>query len=192
MMDIVDQIAPECTIEQSKGKRKWTIKMMVFVDDKRHYTNFLNQQLIKSVIKAMDKSVSTWYEFLLFVGGDLELSKCGWYVIDLGLDSNDKPQMKKTKHKLWITTPTWEKIPSKQLNPNTPSTYLEVTSQIDGDQTAQLSKLIKSSKELSKQLRTCHMPPRYGHLYQECFINPKLSYPLLALSLSDKQLDSIQ
>ena len=148
MMEIVDQLAPECTIEQSKGKRKWTIKMMVFVDDKRHYTNFLNQQLIKSVIKAMDKSVSTWYEFLLFVGGDLELSKCGWYVIDLGLDSNDKPQMKKTKHKLWITTPTWEKIPSKQLNPNTPSTYLGATSQLDGDQIAQLLKLF--AKKISK------------------------------------------
>ena len=166
--------------------------MMAFVDDKRHYTNSLNQQSIKSIIKAMEKSVSTWYELLLFVGGDLELSKCGQYVIDWGLDSNDKPQMKKTKHKLWITTPTGKNIPSKQLNTSIPSTYLEVTSQIDGDQTAQLSKLIKSSKELNKQLRTCHMPPRYGQFYQECFINPKLSYPLLASSLSDKQLYSIQ
>ena len=74
--------------------------MMAFVDDKRHYTNSLDQQLIKYVIKSMEKSVSTWYELLLFVGGDLELSKYGWYVIDWGLDSNDKPQMKKTKHKL--------------------------------------------------------------------------------------------
>ena len=100
--------------------------------------------------------------------------------------------MKKTKHKLWITTPTGKNIPSKQLNTSIPSTYLEVTSQIDGDQIAQLSKLIKSAKELSKKLSTCHMPPQYGYLYQECSINLKLSYPLLASSLSDKQLDSIQ
>ena len=39
---------------------------------------------------------------------------------------------------------------------------------------------------------TCHMPPRYSHLYQECSINPKLFYPLLASLISDKQLDSIQ
>ena len=56
--------------------------MMAFVDDKRHYTKSLRQQLCEIVIKAMEQSVSTWYEFLLFVGGDLELSKCGWYVID--------------------------------------------------------------------------------------------------------------
>ena len=82
MMEIVDQIAPGCTIELPKGKEKWIIKMMAFVDDKRHYTNSLKQQLIKSVIKAMEKSVSKWYELLLFVGDDLELSKCGWYEID--------------------------------------------------------------------------------------------------------------
>ena len=51
--------------------------MMAFVDDKHHYTNSFNQQSIKSIIKAMEKSVSTWYELLLFVGVDLELSKCG-------------------------------------------------------------------------------------------------------------------
>ena len=38
-------------------------------------------------------------------GRDLELSKCGWYVIDWGLDINDKPQIQKTKHNIWITTP---------------------------------------------------------------------------------------
>ena len=119
MMEIVDQIAPGCTIELPKGKEKWIIKMMAFVDDKRHYTNSLKLQLIKSVIKAMEKSVSKWYELLPFVGDDLELSKCGWYGIDWGLDSNDKPKMNTTKHKLWIITPTGENIPLKQLNPYT-------------------------------------------------------------------------
>ena len=36
------------------------------------------------------------------------------------------------------------------------------------------------------------MPHYYGNLYQQCSINPKLSYPLLASSLTDKQSDSIQ
>ena len=56
--------------------------MMGFVDDKRYYTNILTQQLITTVIKAMEQSISTWYELLLFVGG---LSKCGWYIIDWGI-----------------------------------------------------------------------------------------------------------
>ena len=36
------------------------------------------------------------------------------------------------------------------------------------------------------------MPHHYGHLNQQSSINPKLSYPLLASSLTDKQLDSIE
>ena len=125
------------------------------------------------------------------MGGDLELSKCGWYVIDWGLEINNKPQMQKTKHNLWITTPSGKKIPSQQLNPITSSTYLGVTSQIDGNQTAQLSKLRDIAKELSKKLRTYHMSHQHGHLYQQCSINPKLSYPLLASSLTDRQIESI-
>ena len=79
---------------------------MAFVDDKRHYTNSIREKLSESVIKVMEQSVSTWYKMLLFVGGDLELSKCGWYIIDWGLDINDKLQIQKTKHNLWITIPS--------------------------------------------------------------------------------------
>ena len=35
------------------------------------------------------------------------------------------------------------------------------------------------------------MPHHYGHLHQQCTINPKLSYPLLASSLTDRQIESI-
>ena len=89
MMAIVDKVVPGYTIQLPKGKATWTIRMMAFVDDKRHYTNTLNQQLSAIVIRAMEISVSTWYALLLFVGGELELYKCGWYVIDWGLDRND-------------------------------------------------------------------------------------------------------
>ena len=96
MMEIVDQVAPGCTIELPKGNAKWNIKMMGFVDDKRHYINTLTHQLITTFIKAMEQSISTLYELLLFVGGELELSKCEWYIVDWGFDRNGKPQIKKT------------------------------------------------------------------------------------------------
>ena len=113
MMKIVDQISPGCTIELPKGNSKWNIKMMRFVDDKRHYTNTLMQQIITTVIMSMEQSVSKWYEFLLFAGGELELSKCGWYIVDWGFDRNDEPQMKKLKHNLWINTLSGKNVPSK-------------------------------------------------------------------------------
>ena len=100
MMEIVDKVPPGCTIKLPHGQETWTIKMMVFVDDKRHYINTLTQQLSKIVIEAMKTSVTTWYELPQFVGGDLELTKCGWYVIDWGLDGNDKPYMQTTTQKI--------------------------------------------------------------------------------------------
>ena len=39
MMEIANKVAPGCTIQLPKGKATWTIRMMAFVDDKRHYTN---------------------------------------------------------------------------------------------------------------------------------------------------------
>ena len=87
---------------------------MAFVDNKRHYTKLLRQQLREIVVKAMEQSVSTWYELFLFLGGDLELSNCNWYIIDWGLDINDKPQIRKTKYNLWISNPSGNKIPSQQ------------------------------------------------------------------------------
>ena len=59
MMEIVDKVAPACTIELPKGNAKWIVKMMAFVDDKRHYTNSIHQKLSKIVIKAIEQSVST-------------------------------------------------------------------------------------------------------------------------------------
>ena len=128
MMEIVDKVTPGYTIKLPHGQESWTIRMMAFVDDKRHYTNTLTQQLSIIVIEAMEKSVTTWYELLQFLGGNLELIKCGWYIIGWGLDGNDKPYMQTTTQKLWIATPSDNKIPSNKLNPNTPSTYLGIPS----------------------------------------------------------------
>ena len=105
MMDIVDKVAPGCTIELHKGKVTWNFKMVGFVNDKRHYTNTLSQHIIESIIKTMKQSLSTWYELLKFVGGELELSKCGWYIIDWGFDSNDNPYTKRTQHSPRIKLP---------------------------------------------------------------------------------------
>ena len=86
----------------------------------------------------MEISVSSWNELLHFVEGDLETSKCAWYLINLDFDFNDSPFMKSTQEELKITMNDGTKIQSTQLQPNQATTYLGVTSQVDGDQSAQL------------------------------------------------------
>lgn len=56
--------------------------MLDFVDDKHHYNNKLDSKVSEISIKVMETLVSTWCELSLFVGEELELSKCEWYIID--------------------------------------------------------------------------------------------------------------
>ena len=48
------------------------------------------------------------------------------------------------------------------------------------------------AKIMSKKLVTCHLTHYAAHMPQTCSIKSKLFYPLIASSLSDKQLNSIQ
>ena len=94
--------------------------------------------------------------------------------------------MKKSQHSLFTRTPEGKEMESKQWTPNTPSTYLGGTSQVDGDQNAQIDKLIKTTRDISRRLCTCRMSNYYYQLYQQCSINPKITYSLTVVSLSDK------
>ena len=76
------KVAPGYNLQVPKGTKNWRIYMMRFVDDKRHYINLLKEIIKENLIKAMELSVSTWYEIILFIGDKLELSKCLWFLID--------------------------------------------------------------------------------------------------------------
>ena len=71
--------------------------MLALVDDKRHYVNSLPTQSNKDILTAMKLFVSSWNEFLHFVGGSLETSKCAWYFINWEFDSHDPPIIKSTE-----------------------------------------------------------------------------------------------
>ena len=71
------------------------------------------------------------------MGGALETSKCAWYLINWDFDAQYLPFIKSTEEELNITIHDGSKIQSTQLQPNQATTYLGVTSQVDGDQSAQ-------------------------------------------------------
>ena len=192
MIEVVEDISQGCIINLSRGNTKWQKHMLAFVDDKRHDINCLPNQSNKNILAAMKISVSSWNELLHFVGGTLETSKYSWYLINWDFDSNDSPFMKSTEEELNITMHDGTKIQSTQLQPNQAATYLGVTSQVDSDQSAQTAVIKKKVNNISRKLNCCHMPHYYGHIHQLCSINPKLTYPLVASSMSNKQLKSIQ
>ena len=95
----------------------------------------------------MEQSVSCWYELLNFSGGELELDKCAWYIISWEF-KKDKPQMKCITKNLYIQSPNGKRIKSKQLQNNIPTTYLGVTSQVNGEQSAQTNILYKKASRM--------------------------------------------
>ena len=77
-------------------------------------THIYPRIITEKMIKAMERSVSTWYEMLLFIEGELELSKCEWYLIDWTFDSKEKPFKKHFQRGLFIRTSERKEIESKQ------------------------------------------------------------------------------
>ena len=99
--------------------------------------------------------------------------------------------MQEAKEELKITMHDGSEIISTQLQPNQATTYLRVTFQVDGSQSAQTTILKQKANKIIRKLSYCHMPHCYGHIHQLCSINPKLTYPLITSSINNKQLKSI-
>ena len=84
-----------------------------------------------------------------------------------------------------------KKIPSKQLQPHEPATYLGVTSQVNGSQTDQYRKLHAKADQCACKLSSTHMSHYYSHVYNNCSIIPRITYPLAATSLTSKQFHKL-
>ena len=126
-----------------------------------------------------------------FSGGELELDLCAWYIISWEF-KKDKSQMKCINTNLYIQSPNGKRIKSKQLQNNIPTTYLGVTSQVNGEQSAQTNILYENARRISRNLCCSHLSHYNGHIYQQCVSNLILSYPLVASSMSDKKINKIQ
>ena len=90
----------------------------------------------------MERSVNSWNELLHFSRGDLELRKCA----KRAFNNKDNPMLETHREYLFIKN-NGAKITSRQLDPASPITYLGVTSQPSGIQTAQLKKITDISKD---------------------------------------------
>ena len=84
---------------------------------------------------------------LSFVGGKLEISKYGFYVLQRDFDSKEKPIPKENK---WTIKFTFHdiRIESKRLQTKESLMYICVTFQPNNDQSAQSQVLIKKIKKV--------------------------------------------
>jgi len=186
MIKVAEELTESCTIHLPQGKTTWSIHILGFVADKRHYVNNSKKQKVRHLINTLETSIRTWDELLTFVGNQLEMDKNAWYLIECDFDSTDAPYIREQIHPLNLLDENGNKLPSKQLQSHTPATYLGVTSQVNGSQEAQYHTLLDKVEHSAKTLSTTHMSHYYSHVYNNCSIIPTITYPLVASSLNSK------
>ena len=59
MMEVVEEKVLYCVIELPKEKQYWTIHILIFVDDKRHYSDKFQQNANVFLLKTIEKSVNS-------------------------------------------------------------------------------------------------------------------------------------
>ena len=188
IMETVEQIVHECTIHLPNDHQTWEVKILGFVDDKKHYVNNILKQLKQTITEAMQQSIRVWDEVLTFVRGELEMSKCKFCILDWTFDISDTPTLSNKKET--ILSANNIKVHSQQLSPNDAIKYLEVVSQPNGNQEAITKHLRKEANLLSKTIALIYLPHYYAHIFHQYNVNPKLNYPLA--TMYDEKINSIQ
>ena len=75
MIKVAEELREGCVINLPQGNATWTIHILGFVDDKRHYVNNLKKSVLQHLLDALEKSIRTWDELLKFVGVNLKWTK---------------------------------------------------------------------------------------------------------------------
>ena len=69
-MKVIYKLASRCTIKSPSSNSIWKLKMLGFVDDKKHYVNLVLQLIKVCLEEAISKSMNMWEELLSFVSGN--------------------------------------------------------------------------------------------------------------------------
>ena len=94
MIKAAEELTEGCIIKLPQGRATWTIFILGFVDGKHHYVNNFKELVLRQLIDALEKSIRIWDKVLTFVGGQLEMDKNAWYLIEWDFDSNETPYIK--------------------------------------------------------------------------------------------------
>ena len=54
MIKVAEELTEGCTIKLPQGKATWTIHILGFVDDKRHYVNNFKERVLQHLIDALE------------------------------------------------------------------------------------------------------------------------------------------
>jgi hypothetical protein len=193
--------------EDTNGMRMYDVQTTIdiiiqiiegFVDYTLIFTNLIygNNDILTLLHKAQHDA-QKWVEYLHTTGGQLELTKCFYYILSWKWDKMGNPIPQSIEEQglpqLQILMPTKSEptiITQKEVHQShkTLGTY----KCISGKETEQFNQLLNKSNKIALQIAKGQLNTRQAKLAYSCCYIPSMIYSLTAVSLTMKQLDQIQ
>jgi hypothetical protein len=174
-----------------------------YVDDATGWTNAIQQ--LQNDTRAVDQSASLtltqlqdvaqrWEALLTSTGGQLELSKCFYYLVQWQFDKHGVPTMSKTvDSNLQVRdSSTGQQISITQQSPTTPHRTLGVYLAPSGTMQLAMEKLRAKAGAFAIRTRSARLLPGDAEVACRLMYQPSMGYMLPATTLTESNLRSIQ
>jgi hypothetical protein len=199
IMDLLQENATGMTMyDVHKATAKFRKCVEGFVDDNSIFTNngYYNDNLFILLQKAK-RDGQTWEVFLSATGGELELTKCFYYLLSWKWDKfgNPSPQTisEQNLDKLEIILTTTEKSTAlEQKEVFDSHKTLGCYKCVIGNENTQFDVLIEKSNKIASQIETGQLNKRQARLAHSCCYIPSMVYCLAAVNMTEAQLVKIQ
>jgi len=192
LFEILRQEGFLATVICAISRQYQTMGGFAFVDDTDLIVtdNSNDEQIVAS---KMQGSVSLWHGLLKATGGDLVPEKCFWYLINFHFDHNQ------WKYKQWPTTQRQISIPredgTRVIIPRLQTTEARRTLGVrlapDGNNEEEFKYLLGISQTWKQQMAAAHLSRIAAEFSLRQVLLPKLCYPLIATTFTEKQCETL-
>jgi hypothetical protein len=193
LMDIVQKFANGMKMIDVDNITELIQYMEGFVDDISQYTNNdYDNDDIENLKNKLEADGRLWAGLLSAAGGDLELSKCFYYLLSWGWDKYGNPIPQTIQQQKQLTT-TFNIADANQ----TPKLIqqrdiyechktLGAFKSICGDETVHIQALMQKSDEIIAALGTGQLNRRQARIAYNCHYIPAILYSTTAMSIQQK------
>jgi hypothetical protein len=174
-----------------------------YVDDVTGWTNYISQllddphandQTATQTLRQLQEVAQRWETLLTSTGGQLELSKCFYYIVQWTFDRHGQPHMVHSADlDLQVKDScTGQSIPIKQQSTQTPHRTLGVYLAPTGTMSMAEENLRKKATTFAIRTRSGRLPPGDAEVACRLLYRPSMGYMLPATTMTERTLRSIQ
>jgi hypothetical protein len=199
IMDILQDNASGMQMVDIQKKYEMVIHWIEgFVDDNSIFTNLeFGCEDLRQLIQKATKDAQMWEGLLSATGGELQLSKCFYYLLSWKWDKHGNPSPQ-NKMEQQITPLTLQMTTNKtseeltQIECHESHKTLGTHKCIIGEEVTQYEVLLDKSNKFADKVRQAQFTTEQATIAYNCCYIPSMVYSLTAVNLNKKQLTTIQ